>query len=153
MTHILIVEDNIEVLESTAELLELEGFKITTATNGKEGLDQIIRDIPDVIICDIVMPEMDGLELLEELDKRPEFSTILFIFFSAKSEKGDIRNGIDMGADDYLTKPFELEDLLQSIENSLQKRKNLVKRYKSTGALTAKISKQSANYTKTFPQK
>ncbi len=68
MTHILIVEDNVEVLETTAELLELEGFKVTIATNGKEGLAQIIRHIPDLIICDIVMPEMDGLELLEEVE-------------------------------------------------------------------------------------
>tara|TARA_R110000764_G_scaffold240089_1_gene342315 strand:+ start:88009 stop:88371 length:363 start_codon:yes stop_codon:yes gene_type:complete len=120
MIHILLIEDDVGILESTAELLELEGYRITTATNGKEGLQKIFHLIPDLVICDIVMPVMDGYELLEKIGIQPTFSAIPFIFFSAKSEKNDIKHGLSMGAVDYLTKPFELDELLLVIKNSLQ---------------------------------
>jgi DNA-binding response OmpR family regulator len=126
MTHILLIDDDDGVLDATAELLELEGFKITKAVDGKEGLQKMESHIPDLVLCDILMPKMDGLQLLQEMGKRPKLNRIPFIFFSAKSENVDIKNGLDMGADDYLTKPFELEDLLRSIDKSLQKKKEVL---------------------------
>lgn len=126
MTHILLIDDDDGVLDATAELLELEGFKITKAVDGKEGLQKMESHIPDLVLCDILMPKMDGLQLLQEMGKRPKLNRIPFIFFSAKSENVDIKNGLDMGADDYLTKPFELEDLLRSIHKSLQKKKEVL---------------------------
>ena len=151
MVHILLIEDNVGVLDSTAELLELEGYKITTALDGKEGLDKIYDLRPDVIICDILMPEMDGLEVLKEIGKHPKFNRIPFIFISAKSEKGDIKNGLDMGADDYLTKPFELEDLLLSIVKSLHKRKSPSEKHKTTHTDAVQFTKKRTKYSKKLP--
>ena len=124
MVHILIVEDDASIRSNTAELLELEGFSVATATNGLTGLEKIRIRIPDLILCDLLMPEMDGFALLGHLGQNPELKRIPFIFFSAKSEKSDIKTGIDAGADHYLVKPFELEELLAAIEKSLQSTKH-----------------------------
>lgn len=121
MTRILIIEDDVNILANTAELLQLEGYLATTASNGKLGLEKIKCETPDLILCDILMPEMDGFAVLTHVAQDPELKRIPFIFFSAKSEKLDVKAGIDAGADDYLTKPFELEDLLITIEKYLKK--------------------------------
>lgn len=123
MTTILLIEDHIGILENTAELLELEGYSVLKAKNGKEGLKKLASFIPDLIICDLLMPEMDGLTLLATLGKHPDYKKIPFIFFSAKAEKTDIKKGLDLGADDYLVKPLELEDLLTSIKKCLRRKK------------------------------
>ncbi|RKN80218.1 response regulator transcription factor [Ulvibacterium marinum] len=123
MTTILLIEDHIGILENTAELLELEGYRVIKAKNGKEGLKELASFIPDLIICDLLMPEMDGLTLLAMLGKHPDYKKIPFIFFSAKAEKMDIKKGLDLGADDYLVKPLELEDLLASIKKCLRRKK------------------------------
>tara|TARA_R110002050_G_scaffold286468_3_gene437035 strand:+ start:117197 stop:117574 length:378 start_codon:yes stop_codon:yes gene_type:complete len=123
MIRILIIEDDKSIRENTAELLELEGYAAVTASNGNTGLEKIKLHQPDLIICDLRMPEMDGFTLLKHLGEDSRLKRIPFIFFSAKSEKIEVRMGIDAGADDYLTKPFELEDLLASIEKCLQKSK------------------------------
>ncbi|MGB5820742.1 MAG: response regulator [Saonia sp.] len=122
MTSVLLIEDHISILENTAELLELEGFHVVMANNGKVGLQKLADFVPDIIICDLLMPEMDGLTLLGTLGKHPDYKKIPFIFFSAKSEKTDIKLGLDAGADDYLVKPFEFEELLESIKKCLVKR-------------------------------
>ncbi|MGI9551710.1 MAG: response regulator transcription factor, partial [Aurantibacter sp.] len=121
MARILIIEDDVAIRENTAELLQLEGYSVLTASNGKKGLEKIIRFVPDLILCDLLMPEMDGFAVLKYLGEHPDLKRIPFIFFSAKSEKVDVRSGLGAGADDYLTKPFELEDLLASIEKCLTK--------------------------------
>lgn len=126
MIRILIIEDDKSIRENTAELLELEGYTTTTASNGKIGLEKINLCKPDLILCDLRMPEMDGFKLLKHLGENSNFKRIPFIFFSAKSEKMDIRMGIDAGADDYITKPFELEDLLAAIKKCLPNSKNLL---------------------------
>ena len=87
MTHILLIEDDDGVSDTTAELLELEGFKITKAINGKEGLRKMISNIPDLVLCDILMPEMDGLQLLQEMRKHPKFKAISFIFLVPKVKR------------------------------------------------------------------
>ncbi len=121
MKNILLIEDDVTVRENTAELLELSDYEVTTASNGKDGIEKARARHPDIIICDIMMPEIDGYGVLESLSKNPETANIPFIFLSAKTEHKDIRKGMDLGADDYLTKPFEEEDLLSAIESRLAK--------------------------------
>jgi CheY-like chemotaxis protein len=123
MARILIIEDDADIRTNTAELLELEGFVVCTASNGKKGLEEIEKLAPDLILCDLRMPEMDGFEVLAHLGKCPDHKRIPFIFFSAKSEKVDVRTGINAGADAYLIKPFELPDLLAAIQRCLLKGK------------------------------
>ena len=121
MIHILIIEDDKSIRENTAELLELEGYATTTACNGKMGLEKVSLCKPDLILCDLKMPEMDGFTMLKQLGQNHNLKKIPFIFFSAKSERMEVRMGLDAGADDYLTKPFEFEDLIAKINKCLQK--------------------------------
>ncbi|MFN4762400.1 response regulator [Gillisia sp. Q332] len=121
MNKILLIEDDVTVRENTAELLELSGYEVITASNGKQGVEKAHECNPDIIVCDIMMPEMDGYGVLQELSKELQTVNVPFIFLSAKTEHKDIRKGMDLGADDYLTKPFEEEDLLSALESRLAK--------------------------------
>ena len=121
MKKLLLIEDDVTVRENTAELLELSNYDVITASNGKLGIEKARQHYPDVIVCDIMMPETDGYGVLEALSKDPDTLNIPFIFLSAKTEHKDIRKGMDLGADDYLTKPFEEEELLSAIESRLAK--------------------------------
>jgi CRP-like cAMP-binding protein/ActR/RegA family two-component response regulator len=121
MKKILLIEDNPEMRENTAEILELAKYQVTTASNGKEGVKQAQSLKPDLIICDIMMPELDGYGVLHMLSMDPETSSIPFIFLTAKAEKSDYRKGMTMGADDYLTKPFDDMELLSAVETRLKK--------------------------------
>ena len=121
MKKVLFIEDDTVVRENTAELLELAGYNVATAANGKSGLALAKKELPDIVICDIMMPEMDGYGVLQNLSKEPTTQHIPFIFLSAKTEHRDIRKGMDLGADDYLTKPFEEEELVSAIESRLAK--------------------------------
>ncbi|MEO9144560.1 MAG: response regulator [Ginsengibacter sp.] len=121
MTKILLVEDNNEIRENTREILELANYKITTAVNGKEGYEMAMKEIPDLIICDIMMPVLDGYGLLHLVNKNENLKSIPFIFLTAKTERSDFRKGMEMGADDYITKPFTDIELLNGIESRLQK--------------------------------
>lgn len=121
MKKILLIEDDVTVRENTAELLELSNYEVVTAPDGKKGVDKAKEEIPDIIVCDIMMPELDGYDVLTRLSEDPETNGIPFIFLSAKTEHKDVRRGMDLGADDYLTKPFEEEDLLSAIESRLAK--------------------------------
>src|SRR5205809_2081985 len=121
MKKILVIEDNAEVRENIAEILELSNYKVLTAQEGKTGVELALREIPDLIICDIMMPVLDGYGVLHLLNKHIETYGIPFIFLTAKSEKADLRKGMEMGADDYLTKPFDGIELLNAIEIRLKK--------------------------------
>jgi CheY-like chemotaxis protein len=121
MTTILVIDDNKDIRENTAEILELAGYKTFTAENGKKGVEAALKEKPDVIVCDIMMPELDGYGVLHLLRKNPEAQNIPFIFLTAKTERGDFRKGMEMGADDYVTKPFEDIELLNAIEVRLKK--------------------------------
>ena len=121
MTKILLVEDNEEIRENTREILELASYQIATATNGKEGYAEAISETPDLIICDIMMPVLDGYGLLHLISKNENLKSIPFIFLTAKTERTDFRKGMEMGADDYITKPFTDIELLNAIESRLQK--------------------------------
>ncbi|MEO6520821.1 MAG: response regulator [Mucilaginibacter sp.] len=118
---VLIIEDNNDIRESTAEILQLAGYQVQEASNGKIGVDLALQHRPDIILCDIMMPELDGYGVLFLLSKNPETSTIPFIFLTAKAERLDFRKGMEMGADDYLTKPFDDIELLNAIESRLNK--------------------------------
>ena len=121
MRSILLIEDNDELRENTAEILELANYKVTSAENGKVGIQAALEKKPDLIICDVMMPELDGYGVLHLINKNPELSGIPFIFLTAKSERSDLRKGMEMGADDYITKPFTDIELLNAIESRFKK--------------------------------
>lgn len=119
---VLVIEDNQDIRESTAEILELADYHVYTAENGKKGVELAQNHLPDIILCDIMMPELDGYGVLYMLGKNDQTANIPFIFITAKTERVEMRKGMEMGADDYLTKPFSDMELLNAIETRLQKR-------------------------------
>ena len=121
MKKVLLIEDDAIIRENTAELLELSNFNVITAPNGKIGVELAKRDTPDIVVCDIMMPELDGYGVIEALSKNNDTKYIPFIFLSAKTERTDVRKGMDLGADDYITKPFTEEELISAIESRLAK--------------------------------
>ena len=123
-SKILIIEDNHDVRENLSEILTLSGYETFTASNGKEGVQAALDKRPDLILCDIMMPELDGYGVLRILSKNEAFFAVPFIFLSAKTELADVRRGMTLGADDYITKPFDDVELLDTIEVRLQKKKN-----------------------------
>jgi len=125
MKTILLVEDNKAVRENIIEILELASYNVLSAENGRIGVDIASKEFPDLIICDIMMPELDGYGVLHLLSKNPKTSSIPFIFLTAKAERGDFRKGMEMGADDYISKPFEDIELLNAIEIRLKKNEML----------------------------
>jgi CRP/FNR family transcriptional regulator, cyclic AMP receptor protein len=129
MKHLLLIEDNIEIRENTAEILELAGYKVQTAENGKVGVEMALQEKPDLIICDIMMPVLDGYGVLHLLNKNQELTGIPFIFLTAKAERSDFRKGMEMGADDYITKPFSDIELLNAVESRIKKTELLAKNY------------------------
>ncbi len=129
MHSILVIDDNTDIRENTAEILQLAGYKTFTAGDGKEGVEIALREKPDVVICDIMMPVLDGYGVLHLLNKNETTRNIPFIFLSAKSERSDLRRGMEMGADDYITKPFEEVELLNAVEVRLKKKAILSQEY------------------------
>lgn len=125
MKTILLIEDNALIRENTAEILELAGYGVLTAENGKLGVALALADHPDLIICDIMMPVLDGYDVLHIVNKNPELTGIPFIFLTAKSERVDFRKGMELGADDYLTKPFDDTELLSAVEGRLNRFRNV----------------------------
>jgi CRP/FNR family cyclic AMP-dependent transcriptional regulator len=121
MRTILLIEDNKAVRENIAEILELAKYNVKGAENGKIGVDMAVKENPDLIICDIMMPELDGYGVLHMLSKNPKTSAIPFIFLTAKADRSDLRKGMEMGADDYITKPFDDIELLNAVESRLKK--------------------------------
>jgi len=121
MKKILIIEDNDEVRENTVEILELSDYNVVSASNGKKGVEIALKERPDLIVCDIMMPQLDGYGVLHLLSKHKETAHIPFIFLTAKSEKQDFRKGMELGADDYIMKPFDGTELLNAIEIRLKK--------------------------------
>jgi signal transduction histidine kinase len=124
---ILVVEDDINLLEGIRTVLELEGYRVLTAENGEHALG-VLRNatqLPELVVSDIMMPHMDGIQLLEEIRKMPGWLAIPFIFLTARSEKGDIQRGKQLGVDDYLIKPFDADDLLIAVESRLNRHRAL----------------------------
>jgi len=139
---VLVIEDNTDIRENVVEILQLADFTVFEANNGKIGVELALKHLPDIILCDIMMPELDGYGVLYLLSKNPETAAIPFIFLTAKAEKIDLRKGMEMGADDYLTKPFDDIELLNAIESRLKKKEIQQTFYsKSLDRLDSLISK------------
>lgn len=134
MYRILIIEDNAEVRENLSEILELYGYAVEEATNGKEGVEKALTAPPDIILCDVMMPELDGYGVLQILSQRNATSSVPFIFLTAKTEREDMRRGMNLGADDYLTKPIYKDELLHVVEQRLAKQERMKKQYESSSA-------------------
>ncbi|MEH1843531.1 MAG: EAL domain-containing response regulator [Nostoc sp.] len=139
MPKVLIIEDEEAVRENILDLLEAEEFETLAAANGRIGVHLAICEVPDLILCDMMMPEIDGYGVLTALRQAPSTATIPFIFLTAKSAKSDFRQGMDMGADDYITKPFTRSELLSAIINRLEKHATL-KRYLSPPTVINNLS-------------
>jgi DNA-binding response OmpR family regulator len=127
--RILIIEDNPEMAENIASILELAQYDVICAGNGKQGVSVAQQTQPDLILCDIMMPDLDGYGVLHILHQDPVTANIPFVFLSAKADKAEVREGMNLGADDYLTKPFDTTDLLKVIETRLKKSDSLKNHY------------------------
>lgn len=121
MKTILLIEDNDGIRENTAEILELSNYKVIVAENGKVGVEKALAYTPDLIICDIMMPVLDGYGVLHAVHKNDAIKNTPFIFLTAKSERSEFRKGMELGADDYVTKPFDGTDLLNAVDSRLKK--------------------------------
>jgi len=146
MKKILVIEDNTEVRENLCEILELDSYDVVSAENGKIGVDKALNEIPDLIICDVMMPELDGYGVLKILNKNPKVNHIPFIYLTAKAEKDDMRKGMGLGAEDYITKPFDDVELLEAIEMRLKKAERIQKTMdKTEEGLQSFFSEAKAN--------
>jgi CRP-like cAMP-binding protein/CheY-like chemotaxis protein len=121
MKKILLIEDNDDVRENTAEILELSNYEVIVAENGKTGVEKALQYLPDLIICDIMMPVLDGYGVLHAIHKNDTVKNTPFIFLTAKTERSDLRKGMELGADDYITKPFSGTELLNAVDSRLKK--------------------------------
>jgi DNA-binding response OmpR family regulator len=131
MKKILLIEDNIDILTNTAEILELSNYTVFTAENGKTGIEKALEHLPDLIICDIMMPELDGYGVLHAVHKNETIKNTPFIFLTAKTERADFRKGMESGADDYITKPFNATELLHAVDSRIRKAELLKKEFSS----------------------
>ncbi|AFZ19118.1 hybrid sensor histidine kinase/response regulator [Allocoleopsis franciscana] len=121
MTKILVIEDEDDIRESLEDILTAENFEVITAENGRIGMQLAQENVPDLIICDIMMPDLDGYGVVEQLRQSPSTATVPFIFLTAKATPVDRRQGMELGADDFLTKPFTIQELLRAISARLKK--------------------------------
>ncbi len=121
MKKILLIEDNYDIRNNTAEILELSNYEVIQAENGKVGIEKAIAEKPDLIICDIMMPVLDGYFVLQAVHKNEVIKNTPFIFLTAKTERTDFRKGMELGADDYITKPFTGTELLNAVESRIKK--------------------------------
>jgi CRP-like cAMP-binding protein len=132
MKKILVIEDNNEVRENLEEILELSGYQVISAEDGKTGVELALTERPDLILCDVMMPRLDGFGVLNILSKKSQTADVPFIFLTAKAEKSDFRRGMNLGADDYITKPFYKDELLAVLETRLKKAEQLRKKFDKT---------------------
>ena len=121
MTRVLVIEDERYLLEDIVELLRYSYFDAQGAANGQEGIDLALRQPPDLILCDVMMPGIDGYQVLEQIRAHPATATIPFIFLTAKADRDSMRYGMDLGADDYLTKPFTSAELVTAVQTRLKR--------------------------------
>ena len=142
MIKILVIEDDASVLDNLEDILTLENFQVLTAKNGREGVDVALSQLPDLIVCDVMMPEMDGYAVVKCLRDEPATKTIPFIFLTAKVERLDYREGMESGADDYVTKPFRPQELINAIEVRLARHASLMQPYHDETQRSTNLSKQ-----------
>ena len=128
MKRILVIEDEPEMRRNITTILRLEGFQPIAAENGRVGAEIATKEKPDLVLCDVMMPELDGYGVIKALHNDPATMNIPFIFLTAKGERTDIRSGMNLGADDYLTKPIDKADLLRAIKTRLSRAEQLGRR-------------------------
>ena len=129
MAFIICIEDQSDLRTEISEILHLEGHTVVAAANGREGAKKATQLLPDLIVCDISMPDLDGYGVLDEVRANPQTSTTPFLFLTGKSSRQEMRTGIERGADDYLTKPFDTDELINAVNALLQKRSTLEKAF------------------------
>ena len=139
---ILVIEDEAQVRYNIQQILELSDYRVLTAENGRVGLQLARNMIVDLIICDVMMPEMDGYQVVAALRENDVTATIPFIFLSAKVERSDLRMGMELGADDYLTKPFLAEELIKAVENRFERQAIYIKKLDRERKKTEELGKQ-----------
>jgi len=133
MSHkILVIEDNVDMCQNIASILKLGRYDVLTSNSGKNGIELVQQNLPDLILCDIMMPELDGYGVLHLLSKDPDTANIPFIFLTAKTDPRDFRMGMNLGADDYITKPFDGLELLNAIELRLRKNELIKTTFRNT---------------------
>jgi two-component system, sensor histidine kinase and response regulator len=141
MSKLIVIDDDVSVRSNLIELFEMEGYEVIGAENGRVGLQLVRQHLPDLIVCDIMMPELDGYGVLEELRQDAATATIPFIFLTAKAEKADLRQGMILGADDYLVKPFTREEVLTAVSTRLARQAVLAQKAQTKlDALRANIA-------------
>lgn len=142
MSSVLVIEDDPEILENIEEILELQSYETLTTSSSVAGLQLAKEALPSLVICDVIMPELDGYGVLSELRQQEETATIPFIFLTGRSERADIRMGMELGADDYLTKPFTQEELLGAVQSCLNKYDRLSRQYEAQVQESESIEKK-----------
>lgn len=135
--RILVIDDEAKLRKQFAALLSLEGFTVIEARNGREGVELARKENPDLVVCDITMPEMNGHRVLETLRGEPRTAHLPFIFLTGWSERGDVRTGMDLGADDYLVKPVDPVEFISSVQARLRRHEASVRRRASTAEATS----------------
>ncbi|MDR3627096.1 MAG: response regulator, partial [Ignavibacteriaceae bacterium] len=134
---ILIIEDDTDMRDNLNSIFSKNGYKVVSAQNGQEGLEKALNFKPNLVVCDVMLPDIDGYSVLEEL-MRSETRAVPFIYLSAKSELSDVRRGMSLGADDFITKPFKTDDLLNSVKMRIHKQKIIKRHYKSSNSIPDK---------------
>ena len=145
MKKILVIEDEEIIRENILKLLKAEGFDVTGAENGTQGLNAAVSNLPDVIICDVMMPELDGYEVLMALRSNPVTATLPFVFLTGKAERSEMRQGMELGADDYLTKPFTKAELVGAISSRLKKQEAVAEQYNTWRSQSSAIIPDAAD--------
>lgn len=145
MKKILVIEDEQIIRENILKLLKAEGFDVTGAENGAQGLNAAVSNLPDVIICDVMMPELDGYGVLMALRSNPVTATLPFVFLTGKAERSEMRQGMELGADDYLTKPFTKAELVGAISSRLKKQEAVAEQYNTLRAQSCALIQDAAD--------
>lgn len=134
--RILVIDDDTKLRHQCAELLRLEGYEVTEARNGREGVDQARRNVPDLVLCDVSMPELNGHRVLETLRAEPRTAHVPFVFLTGWGEQHDVRAGMNLGADDYLVKPVVPDELAAAVRARLRRAEATAPRRASDGEAT-----------------
>ena len=145
MKKILVIEDEQVIRENILKLLKAEGFDVTGAENGAKGLYAAVSNVPDVIICDVMMPELDGYGVLVALRSNPVTATVPFVFLTGKAERSEMRQGMELGADDYLTKPFSKAELVGAISSRLKKQEAVAEQYNTLRSQSSEFIQKNAD--------
>ncbi|MEY4930473.1 MAG: hypothetical protein RI909_1197, partial [Bacteroidota bacterium] len=142
MKTILIIEDDQNIRESIAELLETQSYRVLSAGNGMEGISVAIENQPDLIVCDVMMPGLDGYEVVTAIRNEKKLAEVPFIFLSAKTQRLDLRKAMNLGADDYLSKPFKAHELFEAIEARFKRNEEGEKKLKRTKKELDRLNQQ-----------